>query len=377
MASNSQNNFLAENKKHQRKIVEEKKKKKSKNKSSSTVTSGRRTGFPAKHLDFSALLNDPNIKELAEHVEKYPSFNQIAEQLQETLHGATRDRLPKSNDRKYVSTMQKIINNLDLWKMFERLSDVLMQDPSTSSVPEIFVNPSNKGQRKQRMAHIQKDPCLKLILDEIENGGPAVMMRYWNDENILKMFGLAMGIIPYSEDAVASSENSGPDETEDMRYEDESIIHHTANVGDVELCCMNLKERFQRLSVSPVDIISQVQIESIHEEDSFVGFMLKLNLVAVLFRLRPRGPLPYYWSGYVRAMSCYSRQKSCYSSYLRQGAGREGLLTILTRVMEETPSVRFAQEFLLVLFLYHSLCTWFCTHEEFDQEDTASFFCKS
>lgn len=119
-----------------------------------------------------------------------------------------------------------------------------------------------------------------------------------------------MGIIPYSEDAVASSENSGPDETEDMRYEDESIIHHTANVGDVE-------ERFQRLSVSPVDIISQVQIESIHEEDSFVGFMLKLNLVAVLFRLRPRGPLPYYWSGYVRAMSCYSRQKSCYSSYLR------------------------------------------------------------
>jgi hypothetical protein len=47
-----------------------------------------------------------------------------------------------------------------------------------SSVPEIFVNPTNKGQRKQRMAHIQKDPCLKLILDEIENGGPAVMMRF-------------------------------------------------------------------------------------------------------------------------------------------------------------------------------------------------------
>jgi len=64
---------------------------------------------------------------LAEHVETYPSFNQIAEQLQETLHGATRDRLPKSNDWKYVSTMQKINKNLDLWKMVERLSDVSMQ----------------------------------------------------------------------------------------------------------------------------------------------------------------------------------------------------------------------------------------------------------
>jgi len=47
-----------------------------------------------------------------------------------------------------------------------------------SSVPEIFVNPSSKWQRKPRMAHIQKDPCLKLILDEIENGGPAVMMSF-------------------------------------------------------------------------------------------------------------------------------------------------------------------------------------------------------
>jgi len=61
----------------------------------------------------------------------------------------------------------------------------------------------------------------------------------------------------------------------------------------------------------------------------------------------------------------------------QQGAGRGRLLTILTRVMEETPSVRFAHEFLLVLFLYHSLCDWLRTHKEFDQGDTTSFFCKS
>jgi len=49
------------------------------------------------------------------------------------------------------------------------------------------------------------------------------------------MFGLAMGILQYSGDAVASSENSEPDETKDMGNEDESIVHHTANVGDVEV----------------------------------------------------------------------------------------------------------------------------------------------
>jgi len=44
-----------------------------------------------------------------------------------------------------------------------------------------------------------------------------------------------MGILPYSGDAVALSENSGPDETENMGNKDESIVHHTANVGDVEV----------------------------------------------------------------------------------------------------------------------------------------------
>ena len=37
-----------------------------------------------------------------------------------------------------------------------------------------------------------------------------------------------------SADAAASAENSGPDETEDLG-EDESIVHHTASIGDVEV----------------------------------------------------------------------------------------------------------------------------------------------
>jgi len=54
---------------------------------------------------------------LAEQAEKYPSFNQMAQQ----------DGLLKSHKRKNVSIMRRIITNLDLWTLAERLSDALMQ----------------------------------------------------------------------------------------------------------------------------------------------------------------------------------------------------------------------------------------------------------
>ncbi|XP_013467729.2 uncharacterized protein [Medicago truncatula] len=354
------------------------------------------------HFDFSALLNDPNIRKLAE-------------QLQETLHEAPQDDLPNSRDPKYASTMLQIRENLDFKTMVRRLIWALMQDPSMSSMVEIYTDPSLEGQRKRRTAHLNKDPCLKLILDEIENGGPEVMMRYWNDEKVLKMFGLVMGIRPYFGDAVASFENYVPDETgdmgnedsknsgldltedmesedegyvteedmesedegyvteEDMENEDESTVHHTestvhhiAIVDGVELCCWKLEEWCQEPSVSPIVIKSQMQIESIHEEHSLVEFMLKLNLLDLLFRHYPRGPIPYYWYGYMRAQT--SRVRSSLTSThnlpyqeTQQRAGREGLLTILTRVMEEeTHSVRFAQEFILALYVYHCLCNVHC-----------------
>ncbi|KAL6524970.1 hypothetical protein OROMI_030563 [Orobanche minor] len=280
--------------------------------------------------DFLPAVGDPNIEKLAE-------------QLQ--------DDLPNSRDRKYASTMQQIAENLDFQTMTRRLSYALMQ------------------------------------ADEIENGGPAVMMRYWNDEKVLKMFGLVMGIRPYFADAVASFENYGPDETgdmgnedsknsgsdvtedmesedessdhsyygyvteedmenedestvhsknsgsdvtedmenedestvhsknsgsdvtedmenedestvhsknsgsnvtKDMENEDESTVHHIAVVDDVELCCWKLDVRCQQPSVFPIVIKSKMQIESIHEEHSLLEFMLKLNLVDLLFRRVPK-----------------------------------------------------------------------------------------
>lgn len=43
---------------------------------------------------------------------------------------------------------------------------------------ESLTNPSRKEQLEEHMTRIKKDPSLKPILDEIESGGPAAMMKY-------------------------------------------------------------------------------------------------------------------------------------------------------------------------------------------------------
>lgn len=121
-------------------------------------------------------------------------------------------------------------------------------------------------------------------------------------------------------------------------------------------------------------------LESIKKELSLV--ILKLHLVDLLFRRWPRVPLPYYWYGYERDFSGHPRAKSGHlrakSSTLTnnprdqetQVAGSKALLTILARVKEEKPHVRFTKEFVLVLLLNHSLCNLGCTHSiQIDEEE--------
>ena len=47
-----------------------------------------------------------------------------------------------------------------------------------SSMLESLTNPQQKDQIEERMARIKEDPSLKPILEEIETGGPAAMMRW-------------------------------------------------------------------------------------------------------------------------------------------------------------------------------------------------------
>lgn len=57
--------------------------------------------------------------------------------------------------------------------------------------------------------------------------------RYWNDQDVLKKIGEAMGFAAAGEGAT-SSEIPGADETEEAN-EDESVVHQCASVGDAEV----------------------------------------------------------------------------------------------------------------------------------------------
>ncbi|XP_042432298.1 ankyrin repeat domain-containing protein 2A-like [Zingiber officinale] len=201
------------------------------------TSSAPATGFPMNPFDFSSvqnLLNDPMIKDMAEQIAKDPVFSQMAEQLQKSVHSTGQDSVPPLDPQQYISTMQHVMENPQFMKMAEHLGNAIMQDPGMSSVLENLTNPAQKEQIEERMTRMKEDPTLKGILEEIETGGPSSMMKYWNDPDVLQKLGQAMGVGP-SGDGVSTTDLSATEEAvEEGGYEDESVVHQTASVGDVE-----------------------------------------------------------------------------------------------------------------------------------------------
>ncbi|AQK57768.1 Ankyrin repeat domain-containing protein 2A [Zea mays] len=204
-------------------------------------SSDERQGLPpagfSNPFDFGSmqsLLNDPSIKEMADQIARDPAFNRMAEQLQRSAQSTGEQGTPPLNPQQYMETMQKVMENPQFMTMAERLGNALMQDPAMSSMLETFSSPSHKEQLEERMSRIKEDPAMKSILDELENGGPSAMMKYWNDPDTLQKIGEAMGAsFPFG--AGSSAEPSGTEETEEEGGDDdESIVHHTASVGDEE-----------------------------------------------------------------------------------------------------------------------------------------------
>ncbi|KAI3958605.1 hypothetical protein MKW92_038315 [Papaver armeniacum] len=59
------------------------------------------------------------------------------------------------------------------------------------------------------MICVKKDPYLRPILEDIETGGPTVMMRYLDDPEVLQKLARAMGVEPNvdTEDQIANESN--------------------------------------------------------------------------------------------------------------------------------------------------------------------------
>ncbi|KAI3902937.1 hypothetical protein MKW92_003952 [Papaver armeniacum] len=60
------------------------------------------------------------------------------------------------------------------------------------------------------MTSVKKDPYLKTIIEDIETGGPTVMMRYLNDSEITQKLAQAMGFGILGGDNVSSGEQNAP-----------------------------------------------------------------------------------------------------------------------------------------------------------------------
>lgn len=123
---------------------------------------------------------------MAEQIAKDPAFTQMAEQLQKTVVSprqapAAKQAVPQAaaalDPQKYVATMQQLMQNPQFVAMAERLGSALMQDPAMATMLGGLTNPAHKEQLEARIARMKEDPTLKPILDEIETGGPAAMMK--------------------------------------------------------------------------------------------------------------------------------------------------------------------------------------------------------
>lgn len=184
-------------------------------------------------FDFSAmsnLLSDPSIKELAEQIAKDPSFTSAAQQLQQSIHSPRPDgSAPQLDPQQYFGAIQQVMQNPQFVTMAKKLGSAMMQDPAVSNMMQGMSNPAQKEQLEARLAQVREDPQLKSVLDEIQTGGPAAMMKYWNDPKVLGKLGKAMGGATSSE-----AETAVPQEDQTAEEEQTDTIHHAASTGDIE-----------------------------------------------------------------------------------------------------------------------------------------------
>ena len=57
-------------------------------------------------------------------------------------------------------------------------------------------SPDHRADLEKKMSELKEDPELAPILEEIEKGGPATMMKYWNDPRVLGKLGKVRSHLP-------------------------------------------------------------------------------------------------------------------------------------------------------------------------------------
>ncbi|KAI3977878.1 hypothetical protein MKX01_036718 [Papaver californicum] len=105
--------------------------------------------------------------------------------------------------------------------------DEIQHEPSSNSISSSML--------EERITCIKEEQYSKAIMEANEIGGPAVVMRFLNDPEVLPKLGDGMGS-GVSRDVVNPTEYNAPDDNAEDKSakEDTSIVHQTGGVGDIE-----------------------------------------------------------------------------------------------------------------------------------------------
>ena len=106
----------------------------------------------------------------------------------------------------------------------------LQSDPGMAALMQSMHNPAAQANIEEKLKALKDDPDLAPVLAEIETGGPAAMMKYWDDPSVLEKLSKAMGSA-FGAGGPPGGEGEGDAEDEE---EGEPTVHTAASAGDVD-----------------------------------------------------------------------------------------------------------------------------------------------
>lgn len=203
-------------------------------------------------FDLSALqqaLNDPAIKSMAEQIANDPAFQGLTSQLQDSMSGLMGPGGPAAaaaagqgppidpanfDPSKYMQAMSSMFQNQSFMQMAEKLGQAIIQsDPNMQQMMTTMQDPEYKNKVEEAMNSLKEDPEMSHIFEELQTGGPAAMMKYWNDPAVLKKLGGAMGDV-FDFNALVGAADAEGEEAE-AEGEEVANLHTAASDGDADL----------------------------------------------------------------------------------------------------------------------------------------------
>lgn len=163
--------------------------------------------------------------------------------------------MPGMDTSAYMNAVSGIMSNPEFAKMAENLGRKMFEsDPQLASmVSTMQNNPDMKEQMESKMRELKMDPELAPILEELETGGPAAMMKYWQDSDAMSKLGKAFQDMPgllgagfsgaAGASAAAGAREAGADEENAEEGEPEApTLLNAAMEGELETLKKLLKD---------------------------------------------------------------------------------------------------------------------------------------